>query len=439
MRILIYALNFSPEPIGCGRYTGEMAFWLASRGHEVRVLTTPAHYPFWKLPPGAPRWFCAEESMGSVQVWRVPVWVPEKPAALKRLLYLGGFALRSLPALLRHLSWRPDVVWTVEPALMGAPGALAFARLCGAKTWLHVQDFEVDAAFGLGLLKSGRMRAMALASERSLLKRFHRVSTISERMREHLSKKGVPLSRTVCFPNWVDTEKIYPLDRPSLLRPDLNLSQRQIVALYAGNMAAKQGLEILIEAAGRLQDEKDIVFVLAGEGPARPELERKSGKLKNVLWLALQSEGRLNELLNLADIHLLPQKDGVADLVLPSKLGGMLASGRPVIATSASGSQLHAIVSQCGASVAPGSADSLVQAVRGLALDKGRREVLGKAARVWAERYLAKPAILSGFEEALLDLVTNGRVGLGPRASRERSNLIKLKAAHGTDTSLASS
>ncbi len=102
-----------------------------------------------------------------------------------------------------QLLWRPELVLTVAPAFVCAPTALLTARLARAKTWLHLQDFEIDVAFGLGLLKGKLLFRIVLRVERWLLQRFDTVSTISSRMIERLLTKGVAVQRTRYFPNWV--------------------------------------------------------------------------------------------------------------------------------------------------------------------------------------------------------------------------------------------
>ena len=139
MKILFYGINFSPELTGIGKYTGEMAQWFAEQGHEVLVITAPPYYPAWKVSKGYQNAYATEQWQG-VTVFRTPLWVPAQPSGLKRLIHLASFALLSIPALFKQWSWKPDVVWVVEPPLMCAPAAVAFAKLNGAKSWLHVQD-----------------------------------------------------------------------------------------------------------------------------------------------------------------------------------------------------------------------------------------------------------------------------------------------------------
>src|SRR6267142_4043163 len=249
MRFLIHGINFHPEPVGTGKYTGEMATWLAARGHEVRVVTAPPHNPQWRVPPGYRAWRYDWQQLPlparpgpilgtplpsqakKIEVCRCPIWVPKSPNGLKRLVHLASFAFSSLPVMLLQTRWHPDLVLLVEPTLFCAPQALLAARWCGAKAWLHIQDFEVDAAFELGDLASSRGQHFAITLERWLLRRFDRVSAISGQMVGRLMMKGVDPSRCVHFPNWVDTREIYPLPNPSSLRRELGIAENAIVAL----------------------------------------------------------------------------------------------------------------------------------------------------------------------------------------------------------------
>lgn len=410
MKILVYGINFAPELTGIGKYTGEMAAWLTSRGHEVRVVTAPPYYPAWKVGDGysATKW--TQGQWQGASVWRCPVWVPAKPGGLKRLIHLASFALSSLPVMLRQIIWRADVVWVVEPALFCAPTACLVARLGGAKAWLHVQDFEVDAAFELGLLRGRRIRKLVEGCERWLLRRFDVVSTISNRMMDKLLAKGVAPERAVLAPNWVDISAISP--RPeaaghSPYRAELGIPVDAVVALYSGNMGAKQGLEILAEiarldeisAVGEVQ-RLPIVFVFCGGGAGRAGLQAMCAGLKHVYFLPLQPLERLNDLLAMADIHLLPQRADAADLVMPSKLTGMLASGRPVVATALTTTELAQVVlgtgpdAQCGLVVPPENAALLLAAVQKLAYDPPARKRMGAAGRAYAEHKLQIDMVL---------------------------------------------
>jgi colanic acid biosynthesis glycosyl transferase WcaI len=401
MRILIYSANFAPEPTGVGKYSGEMAAWLADHGHEVRVVAAPPYYPEWRTdrqyvwPP-----FRREQWRG-VDVWRAPLWVPKAPNGFTRIVHLLSFAITSFPVMMWQVLWRPDLVLTVAPAFVCAPTGLLTARLVRAKSWLHLQDFEIDVAFGLGLLKGRLLRRMVLRMERSVLRRFDTVSTISGRMIERLLTKGVVPERTRYFPNWVDTTRARHGSVRGFYRGQLGIPDDAVVALFSGSLGGKQGLMVIPEAAGLLRSRRNIVFVVCGDGLMKTALETAVAGLPNVRLLPLQPAERLAELLGMADIHLLPQSSDAADLVLPSKLSGMLASGRPVIATCRPGTEISEIVSQCGLVVAPQDGAALALAVGRLADDTAMRLELGRRAREFAESNFERDAVLGTLFGAL--------------------------------------
>jgi colanic acid biosynthesis glycosyl transferase WcaI len=140
MKVLIQGIHFTPELIGVGKYSGEMANWLAARGHEVRVVMPPPYYPHWKVNEGYSNTWHKEKGQeqessgaGSLVVYRCPLWVPAKPTGIKRVLHLASFALSSFPVMLSQIFWRPDVVIVVEPPLFCAPLGWLVARLSGGK------------------------------------------------------------------------------------------------------------------------------------------------------------------------------------------------------------------------------------------------------------------------------------------------------------------
>jgi colanic acid biosynthesis glycosyl transferase WcaI len=180
-----------------------------------------------------------------------------------------------------------------------------------------------------------------------------------------------------------------------------------LIALYAGSMGDKQGLELLAEVAERLRPHPHIRLVLCGAGAARPRLERALAGRANVILLSPQPEVRLNALLNAADIHLLPQRAAAETFALPSKLAGILASGRPLIA-QAEGGELAAATRGCGTLVAPGDAEAMAKAIIELAADSKRRR-LGQIARQLAEDHLDREAIIARYEQRLSWLVTSSR------------------------------
>jgi len=405
VRILIVTLNYLPELTGIGKYNGEMAEWLVAKGHEVQIVTAPPYYPQWSVSEEYSTWKYSKEIVGNVNVWRCPLWVPNSPSGVKRILHLVSFMLSSFPVMLSQVIRRPDIVLVIEPPLFCAPTSLFISLLIRSRSWLHVQDFEVDAAFDLNILSSPRLKHFVLKVERWFMSKFDRVSTISTQMIRRLDTKNVSREKQILFPNWVDIDHIYPLNTPNTYREQYCFAVSNIIFLYSGNMGEKQGLEIIIEAAQKLADYKNIKFVMCGQGAAYHRLKILADGLDNIHWLPLQPLNALNDLLNMADIHLLPQRADAADLVMPSKLTGMLASGRPVLATAYPDTQIAEVLESAGIIVPPENLDLFADAILHLASNSGLRQNLGNNAREYAVKHLGKEAILSRFEESLLSCV----------------------------------
>lgn len=406
MRVLLYGLNFSPEPTGIGKYSGELAEALCGAGHEVRVVTAPPYYPGWRVweqYKGAG--YRRETSSPQLKVMRCPLWVPSRPTGFTRLIHLLSFAVTSLPVVLLQRRWRPEAVIVIVPTMFCVPGTILAFLGSRAKKIVHIQDLEVDAAFELGLIRGRALRSWVTRIECWLLNQFDVVSSISQKMLERLSEKGVAESKLVLLPNWIHTEQVQPGSTMTSFRFDWGLDRDCVVALYSGSMGEKQGIEVLMDAAARLEKNTTIRFVISSEGPAFEQVQKKYAHLSNVIWRGLVPPEQFNELLNTADIHLLPQRGGAADIVMPSKLTGMLAGGRPVVATAAPGTQIAEVVGKLGIVVLPEDPAALALAIERLACDKALREQLGAAARMYAVENLSGSMILSRFERQLRELV----------------------------------
>jgi colanic acid biosynthesis glycosyl transferase WcaI len=400
-RILIHTMNFYPELIGVGKYLGELAFSLAEMGHRVEVVAAPPHYPEWKVRVAYRGWWYRWEEIKGVWALRCPL-VTGNGVGIWRLLAPLSFAAFAAPAVFyRILRTRPDVAMCVEPTLFSAPATLLAGKIVGARTVLYVQDLEVDAAFQVGHLKSGWIRSLALRWERALLRRFDLTVTISQRMRAALLRKGAEAESTVILRNWVDLATIQPLPRDArnAYRDAWAIPDDAFVVLYSGQMGKKQALNFVLDAAARCLDQPRLRFVFVGDGPAKAELIETYGRMPNVSFHPLQPAERLNELLNAADLHILPQIRAAADLVLPSKLGGMLASGRPVLATVDADTELARLLEGVALRVAPEDSAALAEAIaaastRDLA-PLGERGL--SLATLFSDRH-----ILPRFEEALV-------------------------------------
>lgn len=412
MFIQIYTTNFFPEPTGVGKYTGEMAAWLAAAGHRVEVICGFPYYPEWVLAPPYRRTSFMTEHWQGVTIRRVPHYIPPqgRVSSARRMAVDLTVSLGSAVHALRTVCSReaPDVMMAICPPMFSALWPMLIGGLRRRPWIFHVQDFQVDAAMSLGMLKPRWLGRMLLALEKGMLRSASRVSSITPAMNRVAISKGVLAERLFELPNWSDLHRIRPMERDTRFRRALGVSAEQIVVMYAGAMGRKQGLPLVLDAAEALRTDPRFFFVMIGSGSDADELREDAARrgLANVRFLPLQPLEALGEVLGAADIHLVIQKAGAADLVMPSKLTNILAAGRPAIATTEPGTALWDAVAgqQTGVAVAPESAAALLDALRSLADDPERCARLGLNARAYAERHLSQDAILQRLDEVLHQL-----------------------------------
>ncbi|MCK4842175.1 MAG: glycosyltransferase WbuB [Methylococcales bacterium] len=407
MKILIYGINYAPELTGIGKYSGEMTEWLVKQGHEVRVITAPPYYPEWQVKEGYQSFSYKQETVNGVAVFRCPLYVPKKPKTVNRLIHLSSFSFSSFPCVLSQIRWQPDVVITVEPTFFCTPAALLLAKLTRAKSVLHIQDFELDAMLGLGMGRQGALSKFALFCERFVMQHFSAISSISGSMLDRVAKKLSNPLELILFPNWVDIDFVTPDADSDYFRALWSIPTTSKVVLYSGNMGKKQGLELVLQAADYFKKQQEVVFVFVGTGAALYDLKQKAMDLNlpSVHFFPLQAYEDLPKLMAFADIHLVVQKKGVADAVLPSKLTTILSAGGTALITAEEHTELHRLcinnpnIAHC---VEPENSDDFIAALDDLlkAINVANRSY-NPTAREYAEQFLGKQQVLTRF---VLDL-----------------------------------
>lgn len=409
MRVLIYGINFFPELTGIGKYTGEMAFALAERGNDVAVVTAMPYYPEWELHKEYKNKSWHTETIRGVTVHRCPLYVPKSTSSAKRILHECSFLLSSIPIWFFLLFRKKyDVVVSVSPPFHLGFMPLLYKWIRGARLVTHIQDLQVDAAKELGMIKNKSFLNLMFAAEKFILKKSSAVATISTGMQQKIEAKGIPAQNMIMFPNWVDETVVYPVSKEASLRKDFNIPLEDKVVLYSGNLGEKQGLDIIIEVARQFRQSTNVHFVIVGSGGGKQKLQQlvtESG-LTNIRFFPLQPYEKLSALLAIADLHLVLQKKSASDLVMPSKLTGILAVGGCPLVTAVPGTTLYETVHnhQLGIIAEPESIISLTNAIKhALGSDMG----LFKAnAFRYAQHYLLKTGIIDNFNKDVKKLIT---------------------------------
>jgi len=406
MRILIYGINYAPELTGIGKYSGEMAEWLAAQGHDVSVFTAMPYYPEWAVHSDYKGKLWRKEISNGVKVYRSPLYVPKDSgskraiSSKKRILHEMSFLFNSSFYWTYSLFKKKyDLVICVSPPFHLGVSALIYSKLKRATLVSHIQDLQIDAAKDLNMLSNSTALNLMFKLERFLLRKSSYVSTLTKGMRDRIESKGIPHDKIVMLPNWVDLKAIHPLPKEESLRNRFGIPMDDKVVLYSGNMGEKQGLHIILDVADALKDRKDIHFVMVGSGVGQRRLENmaKERNLDNVRFFPLQPYEDLPALLAIADIHLVLQKKKASDLVMPSKLTGILAVGGCAIITALPGTSLYEITAEnnMGILCEPESATALQDAIEG-AIDSDLSGIKDNAHN-YAITHLNRDAILSNF------------------------------------------
>jgi len=311
--------------------------------------------------------------------------------------YLGS-------ALKRALSGpRPDLVLCMtDPPIIGDLGVVVGRRV-GAPVLVISQDVFPEIATELHRLRNPAVIVVLRGLVGAYLRRADRIVAIGETMRERLEEKGAPAERLRVIPNWVDTRAITPQPRDNEWARKHGLVE-PFVAMHSGNVGHAQDLDSLVRAATFLRDRDDIRIVIAGFGARHAEMLDLADRLEvrgTIQFLPYQKRSRLSLSLSTADVHVVGLARGLAGYVVPSRLYGILAAGRPVIVAAEDSSETARLVREigCGIVIPPARPDLVARTIReaasgGFDLDelgrRGRAYVEDEADRVVAmERYRA--------------------------------------------------
>ncbi|WP_336645741.1 glycosyltransferase [Microbacterium sp. USHLN186] len=397
--ILFIGVNYAPEPTGISPYTTGMAEGLAGRGHDVSVITSFPHYPWWRIPAEY-RHLPARDETNGVRVRRLRHYIPHRPSTIRRALFELSFGVRAL-----FTRWRsPDVVVVISPALLASRLVAARARLQGIPVVTWVQDIYT---LGVGQASSGRGKGLIARVERSLADASHRVVVIHDRFRS-MFVEGVGTSAPIdVVRNWSHVPDVSG-DRRAETRGRMHWADDDVIVLHAGAMGAKQGLENVVYAAREATRRGSRVrFVLLGDGNQREHLE-SLGADPRLDFVDPLPDDRFLDTLAAADVLLANERPGLTEMSVPSKLTTYFATGLPVVAAVDSSSTTHdeVLASGAGPVVAAGDPVALVDAIEALDAQPGAAASYGASGRAYRAAHLTSSAAINAFEQTLTQAIT---------------------------------
>jgi colanic acid biosynthesis glycosyl transferase WcaI len=398
-KITIIGINYYPEDSAIGLYTTEKAEYLVSKGFDVTVITGFPYYPQWEIREDyKSKNYLVNETINGVKVYRSKQYVPRYPTFIKRIIHLTSFTFGNFINLFNV--GKPDIVISIIPFTTSSLLGWFLKKRYKAKHWVHIQDFEFDAAIDSGLLKGNKKLVIRLLQriEKFVLNKADMVSTISFGMINKLKTKTD--TNTYYLTNWIDVEKF----GNNKLETHKYLSSNTFKILYSGNIGAKQDWEFFIEVLNHLKNIDNIEVVVVGEGAEKESFLQKIKNYDFVKHYNLVPYNELPSLLSSADLHILFQKTDVIDTVMPSKLLGMMASAKPSIVTGNLKSEVATIFndSQGGYYFDGNSVNDIINNIKKLTENKELCKTLGLNAKTYVNEKFSKKEVLDKFINKLL-------------------------------------
>jgi colanic acid biosynthesis glycosyl transferase WcaI len=385
--VLVIGMHYAPEPSGNAPYTTGMVRGLASAGHRVRVITGYPHYPQWKIAEGYGG-FRTRERDGEVPITRVWHPVPATPSASRRVMMDAAFTLHA--AVVRGP--RPDVVIAISPVLLTVAAGLRWRKRGRTALGVVTQDLYSRALLETGMT-SARTAQLGAKLEGALLGRADGIAVVHENFARNLAGLGVDPDAVTVIRNWSHVTR--STADPAVTRARLGWKPGQTVALHAGNMGMKQGLENVVDAA-RLAaaSGSDVRFVIMGDGGRRRHLEELAAGIPAIEFLNPLPDGEFEDALAAADVLVLNEATTVAEMSVPSKLTSYFAAARPVVAATAQRSAASAEIERSGGGVRLDTGDpaALLAAVARFGADPARSALIGGRGRAYAEEQLTAEA-----------------------------------------------
>lgn len=384
MHIAFFNRSYYPDTTATGQLLTDLCEDLV-RDHGCRVSVV-AGMPL--LPSAAAatvrrRGVLSREEQRGVRIYRASGTRFPKTRFVGRATNYVTYFLSACYAGLRLE--RPDVVVALtDPPIIGLSAWLAGKRF-RAPLVMAFKDLFPEVTVLLPDFHSPRVNAMLQAVNKFLVKRAAANVALGETMRQRLiENKGAPPERTTIIADWADTAAVVPGPKRNPFSEQHGLADKFVV-MHSGNIGLSQSLETVVEAAALLRDVPDLLFVFVGEGVKKAELQERARGLglANVMFLPFTPKERLSESFASADVFVVSLQRGLAGYIVPSKLYGILASGRPYVAAVEETCEVAAITERhhCGLVAAPGNPQALADRVRELYRDRGKAARLGANAR----------------------------------------------------------
>lgn len=389
MRLLFLNRSFWPDIEATGQLLTELCVDL-SHEHDVSVIAGPSYHVH---TPQRGLW--QRDALGTVRIVRTWGTRLSKAHLASRLINLGSYYVLAAAAARRLAP--PDVlVAETDPPLLGTLATL-LTRQWRCPFIYYCQDVYPDVAEVTGGVRNSALLSVLRHANRLAYQHAALIIVLGEDMRRRLLAKGVPSEKIAVLSNWADCDAI----RPVASSPFRAQFGERFVVMFSGNLGLSQPLEVLVDAAEELRGEPGVVFAFIGAGARKAwlEAEVRQRRLPNVRFFPYQPRAVLAESLSAADLHLVPLQSGLAGCVVPSKVYGILAAGRPFVAVMEEGAEVAVLARAHGVGFVSPPSDpvALARVIRDALTHRVTLEAMGARGRRLAEQRFHRPHLTAQF------------------------------------------
>ncbi len=395
MNLCFFNRSYWPDQAATGQLLTELSEDLVARfGHQVtvvagRALNAARADREWRLSP------VTREQHRGVTIHRAngtlfrPSQIGARIANYASYFTSAGVASLGIG--------RPDVVISLtDPPIVGLL-ALFTARRTGARFVFLCEDIFPEVASLVEDFENSALNAALDRVNRYLLRHADAVVALGDRMRRRLvEEKGADPSRVRVIHNWADCEAIVPGPKDNCFTRANGLTNRFVV-MHSGNVGLSQNLDVLIDAAGRLRSLDRLTIAIVGDGSKRAALQQmaEARGLDNVRFFPYQPKEMLHDSFSAADVFIVSLKAGIEGYIVPSKVYGILAAGRPFVAATDPTAEPAVIARESGAGLVAdaGDAEALADAIVALYQNPELAKEMGMRARQAAHQFDRKVAI----------------------------------------------
>ncbi len=411
MRVIFLTITFYPEPNAI--HGLPLAKHLASKGYDIKVLTSFPQYPIGKIYPGYRMRPWQWETIDGIPVLRVPIYPSHDDSAIKRIITYLSFAFTA-STIGAALIGSADVVYLYGTPPTNALASQILKTFRGIPVVHDIADIWPETVIESGMIRGKLIKKIA----NSLLSAWCRfsyrqadvVTVLSPGFKQLLTDRGVPANKVRVIYNWADEAIFHPVDSDPNLARELVFEGRFNI-VYAGNLGIYQGIDTVIKAAALVKDHPKIQVVIVGIGPKHEELKKLASEIEatNVLFLGRRQYEEMPKINSLADVLLIHLKDiAFMHATIPGKTQVSLASGRPVLMAVLG--DAAEIVQQAGAGIVCMPQNPLEMAkamVKMATMSKSELEAMGVRGRDFYLKHLSLDVACESLNEVFQTVVSN--------------------------------